>query len=88
LSFVSFTIFKTHRFWAQKYQEHIFIVLGIFLGYFGLQFFVQGIDSYVGSNVWGWAHYVVWGLAGLAIIFLAVSIIKSRGKTTDTNAPA
>jgi threonine/homoserine/homoserine lactone efflux protein len=81
LTFVSFTIFKTHKFWAQKYQEQIFIVLGLFLGYFGLQFIFQGIDAYTGSRIWGWAQYVVWGLVAAAVIWLVVDIVKRARKT-------
>jgi threonine/homoserine/homoserine lactone efflux protein len=82
LTFVSFTIFKTHKFWAQKYQEQIFIVLGLFLVYFGLQFIFQGIDGYTGSDIWGWAHYVVWGLVAAAVIWLIVDIVKRSTRKT------
>jgi threonine/homoserine/homoserine lactone efflux protein len=84
LTFVSFTIFKTHKFWAQKYQEYIFVVLGLFLGYFGLQFIFQGIDVFTGSNIWGWAHYVVLGLAGLALVWLVVNAVKNRKDQRET----
>ncbi len=47
LSVVSFTIFKTHKFWGQKVQEWVFIVLSLALLYFGGQFIVKGIISYV-----------------------------------------
>ncbi len=47
LSIVSFAIFKTHRFWGEKVQEWIFIILSLALLYFGLQFIVKGIiDNY------------------------------------------
>jgi threonine/homoserine/homoserine lactone efflux protein len=47
LSVVSFTIFRTHRFWGVKVQEWIFIVLSAALLYFGGQFMVKGIIDYV-----------------------------------------
>jgi threonine/homoserine/homoserine lactone efflux protein len=84
LSFVSFTIFKTHKFWAQKYQEQIFVLLSIFLIFFGVQFIVQGIDGYLGSHVWDWAHYVLWGLGVLGIIALAVNVINNSKKKMNT----
>jgi len=43
LSLVSFTIYKTHRFWGAKVQVWIFIVLSAALLYFGGQFIVKGI---------------------------------------------
>lgn len=50
LSIVSFAIFKTHRFWGEKVQEWIFIFLSLALLYFGLQFFIKGIITYVGAG--------------------------------------
>jgi len=47
LSLVSFTIFKTHKFWGEKVQEWVFIILSLALLYFGGQFIVKGIISYV-----------------------------------------
>lgn len=47
LSLVSFTIFKTHKFWGEKVQEWVFIVLSLALLYFGGQFIVKGIISFV-----------------------------------------
>jgi len=47
LSLVSFTIFKTHKFWGQRVQEWVFIVLSLALLYFGGQFIVKGIIAYV-----------------------------------------
>ena len=47
LTFVSFTIFKTHKFWGEKVQEWVFIVLSLALLYFGGQFIVKGIIAYV-----------------------------------------
>ncbi len=46
LIFVSFTIFKTHKFWGQGVQEWIFIVLSLALLYFGTQFVIKGIIAY------------------------------------------
>ncbi|MFC1860424.1 LysE family transporter [Chloroflexota bacterium] len=43
LSLVSFVVYKTHSFLAQRLQEWIFIVLSIALLYFGGQFIVKGI---------------------------------------------
>src|SRR4030043_2120556 len=50
LSLVSFTIFRTHKFWGQRLQEWIFIVLGAALLYFGGQFIVKGIIAYAGAG--------------------------------------
>jgi threonine/homoserine/homoserine lactone efflux protein len=47
LTFVSFTIFKTHKFWGEKVQEWVFIVLSLALLYFGGQFIVKGIIAYM-----------------------------------------
>jgi threonine/homoserine/homoserine lactone efflux protein len=47
LSLVSFTIFRTHKFWGQKFQEWVFIILSLALLYFGGQFIVRGIIDYV-----------------------------------------
>jgi threonine/homoserine/homoserine lactone efflux protein len=47
LSFVSFSIFKTRRFWGQRVQEWVFIVLSLALLYFGGQFIVKGVIAYV-----------------------------------------
>ena len=43
LSLVSFTVYRTHSFLAQRLQEWIFIVLSVALLYFGGQFIVKGI---------------------------------------------
>jgi threonine/homoserine/homoserine lactone efflux protein len=50
LSVVSFVIYKTHRFWGEKVQEWIFIVLSVALLYFGLQFIIKGIIEYAGAG--------------------------------------
>jgi threonine/homoserine/homoserine lactone efflux protein len=47
LTFVSFTIYKTHKFWGKNVQEWVFIVLSVALLYFGGQFIVKGIIAYV-----------------------------------------
>jgi threonine/homoserine/homoserine lactone efflux protein len=47
LSIVSFTIFRTHKFWGQGVQEWVFIVLSLALLYFGGQFIIKGIIAYV-----------------------------------------
>lgn len=49
LSLVSFTIYKTHRFWGKKVQEWIFIILSLALLYFGLQFIINGTIDFVGT---------------------------------------
>jgi threonine/homoserine/homoserine lactone efflux protein len=49
LSLVSYTIYKTHRFWGERVQEWIFTVLSLALLYFGGQFIVKGIIAYVGA---------------------------------------
>jgi threonine/homoserine/homoserine lactone efflux protein len=47
LSAVSVTIYRTHSFWGEKWQEWVFIVLSLALLYFGGQFIVKGIVAYV-----------------------------------------
>ena len=84
LSFVSLAIFKTHKFWAQKYQEYIFVLLAIFLVYFGLQFIVKGIDGYTGSRIWSWARYALWGLGILGIALSITNALNSRQRKPDT----
>ncbi|MFH1647146.1 MAG: LysE family transporter [Chloroflexota bacterium] len=49
LTLVSFTVYRTHTFWGQRAQEWVFIVLSLALLYFGGQFIVKGIISYVGA---------------------------------------
>jgi len=51
LSVVSFVIYKTHKFWGEKVQEWIFIVLSLALLYFGLQFIIKGIIEYAGAGI-------------------------------------
>jgi threonine/homoserine/homoserine lactone efflux protein len=46
LSLVSFTIYKTHKFWGARLQEWIFIVLSLALLYFGTRFIVDGVIAY------------------------------------------
>jgi threonine/homoserine/homoserine lactone efflux protein len=62
LSFVSVAIFKTHKFWGQKIQELVFLILGVLLAYFGGQFILQGIDGYFNLTTWNWARYIFWTL--------------------------
>jgi threonine/homoserine/homoserine lactone efflux protein len=81
LSLVSYTIYKTHKFWGQRLQESIFILLSILLLYFGAQFVFQGIDGYIKTNIWGWAHYVLWSLGGLAVLYLVVNYLRDKQKT-------
>ena len=50
LSLVSFTIYRTHKFWGEKVQEWIFIILALALLYFGGQFIVKGIITYTGAG--------------------------------------
>jgi threonine/homoserine/homoserine lactone efflux protein len=69
LSFVSVAIFKTHKFWGQKIQELVFLVLGVFLAYFGGQFIVKGIDSYFSLKIWEWARYIFWTLGLIFIVY-------------------
>ena len=47
LSLVSFSIYRTRRFWGQKAQEWVFIILSLALLYFGGQFIVKAIINYV-----------------------------------------
>jgi threonine/homoserine/homoserine lactone efflux protein len=47
LSFVSFSIFKTRRFWGPRIQEWVFTVLSVALFYFGAQFIVKGVINFV-----------------------------------------
>ena len=47
LSLVSFTIYRTHSFLSQRLQEWIFIACSLGLLYFGGQFIVKGIYSYI-----------------------------------------
>jgi threonine/homoserine/homoserine lactone efflux protein len=50
LALVSFTIYRTHKFWGERVQEWIFIILSVALLYFGLQFIIKGIITYVGAG--------------------------------------
>jgi len=47
LSLVSFSVYRTRKFWGQKMQERIFIILSLALLYFGGRFIVMGIINYV-----------------------------------------
>jgi threonine/homoserine/homoserine lactone efflux protein len=85
LSFVSFTIFKTHKFWGQKIQEMVFVLLGVLLVYFGGQFILKGIDSYFNLAVWIWARYIFWA-AGL--IFIGYWLFRYFRREGNKAAPA
>lgn len=49
LSAVSLTVNKTHKFWGEKVQEWVFILLSLALLYFGLQFVITGSINYVNA---------------------------------------
>jgi len=86
LTFVSYTIFKTHRFWGLKFQEIIFIVLSALLLYFGGQFIVKGIDAYVGTNVWQWLRYIIWALDLAFVAFWITRYFGNKEKSTNPAA--
>jgi threonine/homoserine/homoserine lactone efflux protein len=67
LSIVSFTIYKTHKFWGQRVQEWVFILLSLALLYFGGQFMVKGLIPYVQKGMI--ATIIV---VGLAFIWLLI----------------
>jgi threonine/homoserine/homoserine lactone efflux protein len=66
LSLVSYMIFKTHKFWGEKVQEWIFIVLSVALLYFGGQFMVKGIIAF--GQQWIFAIIIIC----LALIWLLI----------------
>jgi hypothetical protein len=78
LSFVSFTIYKTHRFWGQRVQESIFILLSILLSYFGGQFIFQGIDGFTGSQIWDWMRYIFWLGMLASVLYLIIYNFRHR----------
>jgi threonine/homoserine/homoserine lactone efflux protein len=80
LSFVSVLIYRTHRFWGQKIQELVFLVLGVLLAYFGGQFIIKGIDTYFTLTVWNWARWIFWA-AGIVFIVFWVYRYLRRGET-------
>jgi len=47
LSFLSFSVYKTHTFLSQRWQEWIFIVISLLLVFFGARFIVIGIQSII-----------------------------------------
>jgi threonine/homoserine/homoserine lactone efflux protein len=47
LTFVSFTVYRTHSLWGPRLQEWVFIVLSLALLYFGGQFIIKGIFTYI-----------------------------------------
>ena len=47
LSLVSVSVYRTRKFWSEKMQERIFIILSLALLYFGGRFIVMGIINYV-----------------------------------------
>jgi threonine/homoserine/homoserine lactone efflux protein len=78
LSLVSFTIFKTHKFWGQRLQELVFVLLGAFLLYFGGMFIVNGIDGFYGTRVWDWIRYIFWVLEFLYVLYWVVRYFRHR----------
>lgn len=76
LSLVSFSIYRTRRFWSARAQEWVFIYLAAALAYFGGQFIVQGLDRYFSLGIWNVARYVFW--AALALVFAATIVIETR----------
>ncbi len=46
LSLVSFSIYRTRRFWSPKVQEWVFVTLSLGLLYFGVQFVVRAVRVY------------------------------------------
>jgi threonine/homoserine/homoserine lactone efflux protein len=78
LSLVSFTIFKTHKFWGQRLQELVFVLLGAFLLYFGGMFIVKGIDGFYGTRVWDWIRYIFWVLEFLYVLYWVVRYFRHR----------
>ena len=78
LSVVSFSIFKTHRFWGQGVQEWIFVLLSLALLYFGGQLIVKGIDSYYGAGLWNWIRYFIWFSIVFFILYWLIQGIRRR----------
>ena len=69
LSFVSFSIYRTRKFWGQRVQELVFIILGTALFYFGSYFITKGVDVYTGNNVWDWMQYLLWSILGVFVLY-------------------
>jgi threonine/homoserine/homoserine lactone efflux protein len=78
LSVVSFVIYRTHRFWGERVQELVFILLGALLFCFGGMFVVKGVDDYLGTNTWNWIRYIFWSLGFIFILFFLVRYLKYR----------
>jgi TRAP-type C4-dicarboxylate transport system permease small subunit len=45
LSFLSVSVYKTHSFLSQRWQEWLFIIISLLLVFFGIRFIVIGIQS-------------------------------------------
>src|SRR4030042_772258 len=84
LSIVSFTIFKTHRFWGQGVQEWVFVLLSLALLYFGGQFIIKGIDSYFILRLWTGIRYSLWFVIVFFILFRLVRDIRSRESRAES----
>jgi len=69
LSLVSVVIYRTRKFWGQKIQELVFVILSAALYYFGVMFVVRGIDQYLGTETWGWIQYVFISLDCLYVLY-------------------
>jgi threonine/homoserine/homoserine lactone efflux protein len=78
LSIVSYTIFKTHKFWGQGVQEWVFIALSLALLYFGTQFVVLGIDSYYAMSLWTWVRYCLWSFIGAFVLYRLIHDIRQK----------
>jgi threonine/homoserine/homoserine lactone efflux protein len=78
LSIVAVTIFKTHKFWGQRLQELVFVILSAFLLYFGAMFIVIGIDGYYHTNTWDWIRYILWILEFLSVLYWVVRYLRRR----------
>ncbi len=78
LSIVSFTIFKTHKFWGQSIQELVFVLLGVLLAYFGAMFIIRGVDNYYGTGIWDWIQYVFWFLGIIFVLYWVIRYFKYR----------
>jgi len=78
LSVVSFTIFKTHRFWGPKVQEWVFIALALMLLYFGGQFIVKGIDTYWVTSLWTWIRYCLWAFIAAFVLYWLIHDIRHK----------
>ncbi len=82
LSVVSYAIYRTHKFWGERVQELVFVLLSAFLFYFGGMFVIKGVDDYLGINTWNWLRYIFWSSGFIFILYFLVRYLKSR----DTEA--